>query len=189
MVDQFAFDPHCAVTRSPLKDRTPIEQRCFVRGWDKSEPDCWVTISRFERDAAEHPERSVALTRWDAMIKLDQHVGEELTVLGSVQETRFADTGPAVAKLARNRSTTFDVVFFDRDVFLASGLQFKKGEYVQVRGVVSKYRDPGGRAHLQMQVSSPGQVLAPSDQLRRLLTDQTKEPDTDSAEPSQDEGD
>ncbi len=48
MVDQFAFDPHCAVTRSPLKDRTPIEQRCFVRGWDKSEPDCWVTISRFE---------------------------------------------------------------------------------------------------------------------------------------------
>lgn len=48
MVDQFAVDLDCSETRSPLKDRTPANQRCFVRGWDKSQPDCWITISRFE---------------------------------------------------------------------------------------------------------------------------------------------
>lgn len=48
MVEQFALDRDCAVTRSPLKDRPPAHARCFVRGWDKSKPDCWITISRFE---------------------------------------------------------------------------------------------------------------------------------------------
>ena len=138
-----------------------------LRWWQERES----VITRFEKDAAasDHPEKFIALTRWDALLKLEQHLDSEVTLLGSVQETKFGDKGPAVAKLARNRTTTFDVVFFDRDVFLASGIQFKKGEYVQLRGLVSKYRDPGGKEHLQMQVTLPGQVLAPSSELQNLL--------------------
>jgi endonuclease YncB( thermonuclease family) len=123
---------------------------------------------------AEHPESYIALTRWDAMLKLEQRLGQEVVVLGAVQEVRMREEGPSVVKLARNRSSSFDVVFFDKDVLLNTGLQFKRGEYVQVKGVVQKYRDARGLDHLQVQVTLPGQVLAPSEQLEELLMTETQ---------------
>lgn len=139
-----------------------------------------AAITRFERQMEEKPQQYIALTRWDAMLKLEQRVGQEVTILGSVSEVRFSqDRGPSVVKLSRNRSNDFDVVFFDRDVLLASGVQYKKGEYVQVRGTVNKYKN----SKLQLVVTLPGQVLAPSEQLERLLTDdQNKAEQKDAAE-------
>ncbi len=136
------------------------------------------TISRFEKMAEEDPEHFVALTRWDAMLRLEQRVGETVTVLGSVSEVKFGETGPSVVKLARSRGNSLDVVFFDRDVLLGTGLQFKSGEYVQIRGVVAKYRDPYRNVdRLQLQVTLPGQVLAPSTQLQDMLSgEEAKKP-------------
>jgi hypothetical protein len=45
---------------------------------------------------------------------------------------------------------------------------------VQVRGKISKYHDARGRDHLQVQVVSASQVLAPSQPLEKLLS--TPEP-------------
>jgi endonuclease YncB( thermonuclease family) len=132
-----------------------------------------AAIARFEKEQAEHPDSHIALTRRDAMLKLEQRVGQEAVLLGAVSEVRMTERGPSMVKLARNRSSSFDVVFFDKDVLLNTGLQFKRGEFVQVKGVVQKYRDARGIDHLQVQVSLPGQVLAPSEQLEELLTSDT----------------
>jgi endonuclease YncB( thermonuclease family) len=128
-------------------------------------------ITRFEKDAETAPDVHIALTRWDALRRLEQKVGQEVVVLGAVSDLRFGGSGPAVVRLARTRTNDFDVIFFDRDVLVASGLQFKKGEYVQVKGQVGKYRDRRGQERLQLQVTLPGQVVAPSRQLQELLSD------------------
>lgn len=129
-----------------------------------------ATITRFEKAMEESPNDYIALTRWDAMIKLEQKLDTSVTILGAVTDVRFGEKGPSVVKLSRNRGNDFDVVFFDKDVLLNSGIQFKKGEYVQVRGLIKKYRDPYRNTDkLQLQVSLPGQVLAPSAELEKLL--------------------
>ncbi len=138
-----------------------------LRWWQEREQ----AITRFEREQAEHPETYIALTRWDALLKLEQKVGNEVVLLGAVQDVKFAEKGPALVKLSRTRSNDLDVVFFDRDVLLSTGIQFKKGEYVTVKGTVQKYKDPRGVEKLQLVVSLPGQVLAPSAELEQLLTD------------------
>lgn len=141
-----------------------------LRWWAERE----AAISRFEREQNEHPDTHIALTRWDAMLKLEQRLGQEVTLLGAVQDVVQRENGPAVVKLARTRTQNFDIVFWDRDVLLQTGLQFKRGEYVQVRGVVQKYRNSRGLDSLQMQVTLPGQVLAPSEELERMLSTDSK---------------
>ena len=127
-------------------------------------------IARFERQSEDNPNEYIALTRWDAMTKLEQKLGQQVTVLGAVGDVKFGEKGPSVVKLSRNRGNDLDIVFFDKDVLLSTGVQFKRGEYVQVRGLVNKYRDNfRNRDTLQLVVSLPGQVLAPSKELEQLL--------------------
>ncbi len=141
-----------------------------LKWWNDRE----ATITRFERDAEASPETHIALTRWDAMRKLEAMVGQEVVVLGGVVDVILRENGPAVVKLARNRTSSFDIVFWDRDVLLSTGIGFKKGEYVQVRGAVNKYRNARGSETLQIQVSLPGQVIAPSEQLEQMLQSNSK---------------
>jgi hypothetical protein len=147
-----------------------------------------AAITRFEKEQAAHPDTWIALTRWDALLKLEQKLGTEVTMLGAVQEVSMGQRGPSLVKLARSRTQTFDVVFFDKDVFLETGLQFKRGEYVQVRGAVQKYRDSKGRERLQLQVSRPGQVIAPSPQLEQMLTPPPPPPKFDEDRADTEEG-
>lgn len=142
-----------------------------LKWWSERE----AVITRFEKASQEKPEDFIALTRWDAMLRLEGKVGQEVTILGSVSDVKYSQgTGPSVVKLARSRTNDFDVVFFDRDVMLSTGIQFKKSEYVQVRGTVQKYKNEKGWEKLQVVVSLPGQVLAPSSQLEQLLSDEQK---------------
>lgn len=142
-----------------------------LKWWGERE----AAITRFEKAMEERPADYVALTRWDAMLKLEQKTGQAITLLGAVSDVRFGERGPSVVKLSRSRGNDFDVVFFDKDVLLNSGIQFKKGEYVQVQGVVQKYKDPyRGYDRLQLQVSLPGQVIAPSAELEALMADDGK---------------
>lgn len=143
-----------------------------LKWWSERE----AVITRFEKASQEKPEDYVALTRWDSMLKLESKVGQEVTILGSVSDVKYSQgSGPSVVKLARTRTSDFDVVFFDRDVMLATGIHFKKSEYVQVRGTVQKYKNEKGWEKLQVVVNLPGQVLAPSSQLEQLLSDDHKQ--------------
>jgi DNA/RNA endonuclease YhcR with UshA esterase domain len=150
--------------------------RSRLKWWGERE----AVITRFEKAAQDDPENFIALTRWDAMLRLESKVGTEVTLLGSVSDVKFSQgTGPSVVKLARSRTNDFDIVFFDRDVLLSTGIHLKKGEYVQVRGAVQKYKNEKGWEKLQVIVSMPGQVVAPSTELERMLTDDSKPADTD----------
>ncbi len=129
-----------------------------------------VAITRFEKQMEDHPTDYVALTRWDSLLKLEAKVGQQVTILGSVNDVKLGDSGPTILKLSRSRGSDFDVVFFDKDVALSSGVMQNRGEYVQVRGLVNKRFDKNrGVDRLQMVVSLPGQVLAPSKELDALL--------------------
>jgi endonuclease YncB( thermonuclease family) len=138
------------------------------------------TIARFEKQMKDQSDH-IVLTRWDSLLKLEQRVGKQVVVLGSVNAIRHGDRGPTVVKLSRAHRNDFNVVFFDKDTFLASGIGFARGEYVTVRGVVSKYHDKRRNVdNLQIVVSLPGQVLSPSQQLEELLND---EQDADAESP------
>jgi hypothetical protein len=91
-------------------------------------------------------------------------------VLGAVSEIRLGDKGPTIVKLARNRSTALEVVFFDKDVFLGSGLDARQGEYVVIRAKVAKYHDKArNQDRLQLVVALPGQVLEQTAELDKAL--------------------
>jgi endonuclease YncB( thermonuclease family) len=136
-----------------------------IAWWDQRA----AMIARFEKDA-EGSKDHVVLTRWDALLRLEQRLGQPVVVLGAVSEVRMGDRGPTVVKLSRTRGNDFDVVFFDKEVALSSGILQSRGEYVQVRGVVDKRLDRRRNAErLQLVVSLPGQVVAPNDELEALL--------------------
>ncbi|MFZ5471515.1 MAG: thermonuclease family protein [Myxococcota bacterium] len=128
-------------------------------------------VARFEKEM-ETQDDHIALTRWDSMLKLEQFLGKQVTLLGAVNDIRMADGGPTVVKLGRSRGNDFDVVFWDKDVALASGVLSAQGEYVKVRGIVNKYRDEYRNVErLQVVVALPGQVVFPSAELEKLLAD------------------
>jgi endonuclease YncB( thermonuclease family) len=132
-------------------------------------------IYRFEKQMEESPSLYVVLTRWDALFRLEQHVGETVTVLGAVSDIKLGDKGPSLVKLSKNRGNDFDVVFWDKDVLLSSGVMQNKGEFVQIRGTIAKYQDPFRKTErLQLIVSLPGQVLAPSRELDKLLSEEDR---------------
>ena len=119
-------------------------------------------MMRFEREAEGRPDH-VVLTRWDSMTQLEQRLGEEVTVLGAVSEVKPRERGPTSVRLARNRKSSFDLVFFDRDVLLATQVSRARGEFIQVRGVVTRYENKErGISQLQVEVALPGQVLVPA---------------------------
>ena len=79
-------------------------------------------------------------------------------LLGSVADIKLGDVGPTRVLLARKRTSDFPLIFFDKDVFLSSGVQGRVGEYLRVEGVVTKYHTKGGRDELEIIVERPGQL-------------------------------
>ncbi len=145
-----------------------------------------AAITRFEKEMAEHPDSYIALTRWDAMLRLEQKVGRggDAARLGAAR-CAAASRGPPSSSCRASARRTSTSSSSTRTWLIASGLQFKQGEYVQVRGKVSKYIDKRGNGRLQLQVTLPGQVLAPSEKLDQLLKDRP----ADDEQKNQQEGD
>jgi endonuclease YncB( thermonuclease family) len=118
-------------------------------------------IKAFEEQAVGKPNH-IVLTRWDAWQELERAEGQEVVLLGAVGDVRLGDKGPSEALLSRREGQDFAVVFFDRDVFGSSGVAQRKGEYIQVRGTVTRYHNAArGRDELQIVVNLPGQVSVP----------------------------
>lgn len=141
-------------------------------------------VTRFEREMEQDPSY-IALTRNDALEQIGSRMGQTVTVLGVVSNVRMYRNGPMIARLSRTRGKDLDIVFFDRNIFLESGLVGAKGEYVQVRGMVSEYRrNESATPRLQIVVSLPGQVLAPTIDPNRLTVEERS---GDTAAPADDE--
>ena len=118
-------------------------------------------IRAFEKEA-EGKEDFIILTNWDSIGRLEKHEGKEVTLLGAVGDIRLGDRGPTRVMLSRRMASDFPLVFFDKDAFLSANVTRLKGEYVKVRGYVSKYNDKRRKKYeLQIVVNLPGQVSGP----------------------------
>ncbi len=101
----------------------------------------------------------IVLTHWDAIKKLEKFVDQEVSVLALVSSVKEGKRGPIRVQLSRRLFDDLTVIFWDRDVFDASGIEGHIGEFVVVKGIVqiyeNKYRQ---RRELQLVVKTPSQI-------------------------------
>lgn len=83
----------------------------------------------------------IDISHWDATKRLEELLGKEVHVLGLVADVRIGERGPTRVTLSRQRFSGFPLIFFDRDVFVQSGIASWKGEYVWVTGVPTIYEN------------------------------------------------
>lgn len=93
------------------------------------------------RKQAEGKTNFVDITHWDATKRLEELVGKEVQVLGTVGDVRIGERGPTRVTLSRQQFSDFPLIFFDRDVFTQSGIVAWKGEFVWVTGVPTVYEN------------------------------------------------
>jgi endonuclease YncB( thermonuclease family) len=144
----------------PAKEHYPDYEERLV-WWDGRAE----VIAKFEREAAERPDW-IILTNWDALDRLSAMEGQEVVLLGGISEVRpRKGRAPARVMLGRRMFSDFPLVFFDDDVLESSGADRARGEFVRVRGTVTRYhfkkkkgqRGPG-ESQLQIEIKRPEQI-------------------------------
>ncbi len=119
-------------------------------------------IAAFEREMV-GKENWIELTNSDAIDRLEKHVGKEVVVLGAISAIKGGDKGPTRIMLSRKRTNDFPLIVWDRDVFAATGADRHQGEYVRVRGFVSRYTNPQWKKYeLQIVIDLPSQISTSS---------------------------
>ena len=109
-------------------------------------------VDEFRKEGEGKPEY-IDITHFDAMTRLEQAIGREVHVLGTVDELR-STKGPLLAMMNK-----LPIVFFDRNLATASGIETWQGEYVVVTGTPTLYEDKrSGRKSIQIQVERTSQI-------------------------------
>jgi|RhiMethySRZTD1v2_1073278.scaffolds.fasta_scaffold78262_2 endonuclease YncB( thermonuclease family) len=118
-------------------------------------------IKAFEDEAQAH-DNYIVLTNYDTPTRLEALVGKEVVVLGAVSEVRLGDgNAPTRVLLSRRRTSDFPLIFWDRDVYMSSGVGQHVGDYIKVKGFVTKYDDKRGHSYqLQIKIDLPSQIFA-----------------------------
>jgi len=98
-------------------------------------------VAQFRKEG-EGKANYIDITHWDATKQLEDLLGKEVNVLGTVGDVRIGERGPTRVTLSRQQFSDFPLVFFDRDVFTQSGIANWKGEFVWVTGVPTVYENP-----------------------------------------------
>jgi endonuclease YncB( thermonuclease family) len=130
---------------------------------DYPEREAWWTargdfVAAF-RTEAEGKENYIDITHWDALNKLEEMIGKEVHVLGTVGDVRINEKGPTKVTLSRSQMADFPLIFFDRDVFGTSGIGGWKGEFVVVTGVPSMYENKHThKKQVQIQIDHASQI-------------------------------
>jgi len=133
----------------PAKEHYPdYDER--LKWWDAR----GEAVDDFERRSGDKADW-IQLTRVDALERIEQHLDRYVHVFGLVGEIVPPSTekAPTVVRLAKTRTRDLPVVFFDPKVFAESGIGKSKGEYVEINGRVTKYKD-----RLQLVVANASQV-------------------------------
>ncbi|MEZ4365398.1 MAG: thermonuclease family protein [Kofleriaceae bacterium] len=115
-------------------------------------------VAAFER-AAEGRSDHLVVTRWDLARQLEARLGQQVTLLGTVGDVILGDRGPTRVMLSRRPGSDVPLIFFDKDVFAATGLAQWTGEFVTATGVVTEYVNKfNQRRQLQLVIDSPSQI-------------------------------
>jgi endonuclease YncB( thermonuclease family) len=131
---------------------------------DYDERQAWWTargefIARYQRQMDADP-NFIVLTHWDALRRIEEKVGQEVSILATVGDVRLGDRGPTKVGLSRKMFGDFPLVFFDKDVFASTGIAAWKGEFVVVKGVVTVYENKHThRKQVQIVVDRAAQIV------------------------------
>jgi endonuclease YncB( thermonuclease family) len=97
--------------------------------------------------------------QWDIMARLEQHVGRQVTLLGTIGEIKLGDRGPTRVMLSRRMFSDIPLIFWDKDVFVSSGVGGWRGEYIAVTGTVTAYENKyTHKKQLQIVIDRPSQI-------------------------------
>jgi len=124
---------------------------------DYAEREAWWNargefVAEFRREGEGKPEY-IDVTHFDAMTKLEEYVGKEVHVLGTVDQLR-STKGPLLVMTGK-----LPLVFFDRNLATASGIESWTGEYIVVTGVPTEYEDKRShRKSVQIQIERASQI-------------------------------
>ncbi|HTL33618.1 MAG TPA: thermonuclease family protein [Kofleriaceae bacterium] len=111
------------------------------------------------RKEGEGKDNYIDISHWDATQKLEELVGKEVHILGVVGDVRIGEKGPTRVELARSRFGGFPLVFFDRDVFVQTGIAGWSGEYVIATGIPTIYENRyNHRKQVQLQIDRAAQI-------------------------------
>lgn len=113
-------------------------------------------VEAFDERAAER-EDYINLTDWDSIQRIEASLGREVTVLATVGDIHPLGKNLMRVRLSRREFQDFPVIFFNREVFKASGIGDYKREFVTVRGLVAEFKR-GSHRELQIEVRRPSQV-------------------------------
>jgi endonuclease YncB( thermonuclease family) len=122
--------------------------------------DARADFIRVFEDEASRREDFIMLSQSEALERLEKKVGKAVTVLSTVDGIDLFKGLVRVSLAAPNRQR-FPIIFFDRRVFRASGIEGFEGEPVTVRGTVERYVK-GSYRTLQIVVRESGQIRLPS---------------------------
>jgi endonuclease YncB( thermonuclease family) len=112
---------------------------------DYPEREAWWTargdfVAKFTEVAEANP-NYISMDDFDATQRLEQMVGKEVVLLGTVADVYIGEKGPTRVTLSHGQHSDFPLIFFDRDVFVQSGIDQWKGEWVIATGVPSVYEN------------------------------------------------
>ncbi|MEJ7596709.1 MAG: thermonuclease family protein [Kofleriaceae bacterium] len=130
---------------------------------DYPEREAWWTpraefVKAFREEGA-GKSNYIDITHWDALKQLEDQVGKEVHVLGTVGDVRIGEKGPTRVTLSRRLFSDFPLVFFDRDVLGTSGIMEWKSEFVVVVGVPTLYENRFNKKKtLQIQIDRASQI-------------------------------
>ncbi len=113
------------------------------------------------RDAGKGKDNYIDISHWNALQRIEDHVGKEVHILGVVDKVVRNTRGPARVTLSRSRKHGggFPLIFFDRDILGTSGLTEWRGEYVVATGIPTFYTNKHtGRKQLQLQIDRASQI-------------------------------
>lgn len=109
-------------------------------------------VAEFRKEGEGKPEY-IDITHFDAMTKIEEFVGKEVHVLGTVDGLK-STKGPLLVTTGK-----LSIVFFDRNIATASGVENWTGEYIVVTGVPSFYENKvTHKKSVQIQVDRASQI-------------------------------
>jgi endonuclease YncB( thermonuclease family) len=116
-------------------------------------------LRAFEQDGRGRDD-FIDLSHSDASERLERKLGEQVTVLSTVDRIKRFKTLTRVT-LTMNGKERFPLIFFDRKVFEKSGIARFRGEPILARGEVARYQK-GDYETLQIVVGSTEQLVLPA---------------------------
>jgi hypothetical protein len=130
---------------------------------DYDEREAWwgargAFVAAFRKEGENNP-AYIDVSHEDAMEQLQAQLDKEVHVLGTVEDVKQGDRGPARVLLAHSQHKDFPLIVFDPNVLAATGLVAWKGEYVVATGKVSIYENKHTHEkQLQIIINNSNQV-------------------------------